>query len=79
MCSSDLDFIRLNQQWIETWFRLEQSDLDTFAHIDDCIIGHGGQIFLAIDDSGQVITKVKLRLKSTHKSSFVRKSHLEPL
>ena len=49
------DFIRLNKQWIETWFRLEQSDLDTFAHIDDNIIGHGGQIFLAIDESRQVV------------------------
>ena len=49
------DFIQLNKQWIETWFRLEQSDLDTFAHIDDNIIGHGGQIFLAIDESRQVV------------------------
>ena len=49
------DFIRLNKQWIETWFRLEKSDLDTFEHIDDSIIGRGGQIFLAIDDSGQVV------------------------
>ena len=49
------DFIRLNKQWIETFFRLEQSDLDTFAHIDDCIIGCGGQIFLAINDSGLVV------------------------
>ena len=49
------DFIRLNKQWIETWFRLEQSDLDTFAHIDDSIIGRGGQIFLAVDESEQVV------------------------
>ena len=45
------DFIRLNKQWIETYFRLEQSDLDTFAHIDDSIIGRGGQIFLAVDEA----------------------------
>ena len=45
------DFIRLNKQWIETYFRLEQSDLDTFAHIDDSIIGRGGQIFLAADEA----------------------------
>lgn len=49
------DFIRLNKQWIETYFRLEQSDVDTFAHIDDSIIGCGGQIFLAVDDDEQVI------------------------
>ena len=45
------DFIRLNKQWIERYFRLEQSDLDTFAHIDDSIIGRGGQIFLAADEA----------------------------
>lgn len=45
------DFIRLNKQWIETYFRLEQSDLDTFAHIDDSIIERGGQIFLAVDEA----------------------------
>jgi hypothetical protein len=28
------DFICLNRQWIETYFRLEGSDLNTFAHID---------------------------------------------
>ena len=49
------DFIRLNKQWIETWFRLEQSDFDTFAHIDESIIGLGGQIFLAVDESGQIV------------------------
>ena len=49
------DFIRLNKQWIETYFRLEQSDLDTFAHIDDSIIGRGGQIFLAINADSQVL------------------------
>jgi N-acetylglutamate synthase-like GNAT family acetyltransferase len=49
------DFIRLNQQWIETFFKLEQSDLDTFAHIEDSIIGRGGQIFFAIDDSERVM------------------------
>ena len=31
------DFIRLNRQWIETYFRLEESDLNTFAHIDTYI------------------------------------------
>ena len=49
------DFIRLNKQWIETYFRLEQSDLNTFTHIDDSIIGNGGQIFLAISVDSQVL------------------------
>lgn len=45
------DFIRLNTEWIETYFRLEESDLRTFANIDNYIIRNGGQIFLAINDS----------------------------
>lgn len=44
------DFIRLNKQWIETYFKLEESDLNTFVHIEEYIIGRGGQIFQAIDD-----------------------------
>ena len=44
------DFIRLNKEWIERFFKLEESDLQTFAHIDSYIIGNGGQIFVAIDD-----------------------------
>lgn len=50
------DFIRLNTEWIKTYFRLEESDLRTFANIDSYIIGNGGQIFLALDDdSGEVV------------------------
>lgn len=32
------DFIRLNTEWIETYFSLEESDLKTFSHIDSYII-----------------------------------------
>lgn len=50
------DFIRLNTEWIESYFRLEESDLKTFENIDSYIIGNGGQIFLAIDSStGEVV------------------------
>ena len=44
------DFIRLNKEWIERFFKLEESDLQTFAHIDSYIIGNGGQIFVAVDN-----------------------------
>jgi N-acetylglutamate synthase-like GNAT family acetyltransferase len=50
------DFIRLNTEWIETYFSLEESDLKTFSHIDSYIIDNGGQIFLALDDNtGEVV------------------------
>lgn len=48
------DFIRLNTEWIETYFRIEESDRKTFAHVDDIIKG-GGQIFIALDDDGRAI------------------------
>ena len=47
------DFIRLNKEWIETYFKIEASDIDTFTHIDD-IVDQGGQIFLAIYN-GEVV------------------------
>lgn len=48
------DFIRLNTEWIETYFRIEESDRKTFTHVDDIISG-GGQIFIALDDDGNAI------------------------
>lgn len=50
-CYKD-DFVRLNREWIERYFSIEQSDLRTFEHIDSYILDKGGQIFLAILTSG---------------------------
>ncbi|MBR1681891.1 MAG: GNAT family N-acetyltransferase [Bacteroidaceae bacterium] len=50
-----LDFIRLNTEWIETYFRLEESDLRTFAQIDDYILRPGGQIFIALNEEGTAV------------------------
>ena len=47
------DFIRLNKEWIETYFTIEASDIETFSHVDD-IIAQGGQIFIALHD-GEVV------------------------
>lgn len=48
------DFIYLNRQWIETYFRIEPSDLDTFSHVED-IVKNGGQIFLALNGDDRVV------------------------
>lgn len=48
------DFIRLNKQWIETYFKLEQSDVETFCNIERKIIDKGGQIFIALKDDKAV-------------------------
>ena len=47
------DFIRLNKEWIESYFKIESSDIETFSHVDE-IVEQGGQIFLAIDN-GEVV------------------------
>lgn len=41
------DFVRLNTQWITTFFRLEESDIHTLENIEEYVIDKGGQIFLA--------------------------------
>ncbi|MBR1838140.1 MAG: GNAT family N-acetyltransferase [Bacteroidaceae bacterium] len=48
------DFERLNREWIERFFRIEESDLYTFSHIDT-ILRDGGQIFFALDGTGHVV------------------------
>ena len=38
------DFIRLNREWIESYFKIEASDIETFSHVDE-IVEQGGQIY----------------------------------
>jgi ribosomal protein S18 acetylase RimI-like enzyme len=48
------DFVRLNKQWIEQYFKLEACDLKTLGDHKGVIIDAGGQIFLAKRD-GKVV------------------------
>ena len=48
------DFIRLNKEWIERYFRLEPSDLKIFNDPEGEILKDGGQIFFAIKDGKAV-------------------------
>ena len=41
------DFIRLNKEWITTYFELEKSDIEILENVKD-IISNGGQIFVAL-------------------------------
>ncbi len=42
-------FARLNQAWIERFFRLEPSDLKTLRDPQGSVLAGGGQIFFALD------------------------------
>jgi DNA-binding MarR family transcriptional regulator/GNAT superfamily N-acetyltransferase len=48
------DFKRLNVEWIERYFRLEEADLKALDHPDEYIIQRGGYILLA-EYQGQVV------------------------
>ena len=42
-------FERLNREWIETYFVVEEADRDAFADPDGKIVAPGGQIFFVVD------------------------------
>lgn len=44
------DFIRLNTDWIKSYFRIEEHDIETFSNVKKSILDGGGEIFFAIDD-----------------------------
>lgn len=48
------DFERLNREWIEAWFALEDADRETFRDPAAKIVAPGGQIFFVVE-AGRVM------------------------
>ena len=48
------EFERLNREWIETWFTLEEADRETFRDPVGKILAPGGQIFFVVE-GGEVL------------------------
>lgn len=71
------DFIRLNRQWIETYFRIEPSDTQTFAHVDD-IVNDGGQIFLALNEKKEVVGCCALKYHQEYHTYELAKMAVSP-
>lgn len=44
------DFVRLNREWIETFFRLEPMDVVQLENPYDAILAVGGEIFFVLDE-----------------------------
>lgn len=56
------DFKRLNVEWIEHWFTIEQADLDVLDDPEGHVLEGGGRIFFAVDDdTGDVVGCVALK------------------
>jgi GNAT superfamily N-acetyltransferase len=56
------DFKRLNVEWIQTYWQLEQTDHQTLDQPHEYILGRGGHIFLALDGEEIVGTCALLRV-----------------
>lgn len=63
------DFVRLNKEWIKTYFKLEKSDFKTFDHVE-YIVQNGGQIFFAIDKDVAAVVGCCALVKRDDKNCF---------
>ncbi len=48
------DFVRLNREWIERYFKIEPCDTETLGHPEETVLAHGGEIFFALADGKAV-------------------------
>ena len=56
------DFKRLNVEWIEHWFAIEQADLDVLDDPEGHVLAGGGRIFFAVDEAtGEAVGCVALK------------------
>ncbi|MCZ6710318.1 MAG: GNAT family N-acetyltransferase [Gammaproteobacteria bacterium] len=58
-------FKRLNVEWIEMHWQLEEADHQSLDHPEEYIIAGGGHIFLALDDGEVVGTCALIRISDT--------------
>lgn len=58
-------FARLNQAWIEQFFRMEESDHTMLRNPQSYILDAGGQIFFALDGDEAVGTVAAARVSDT--------------
>jgi ribosomal protein S18 acetylase RimI-like enzyme len=55
------EFERLNREWIETWFTLEDADRETFRDPSGKIVAPGGQIFFVVEGGNVLGTCAVIR------------------
>ena len=56
------DFKRLNEEWITTWFKMEETDHKSLDHPDDYILSKGGHIFIALYNNEPVGTCALIKM-----------------
>jgi putative acetyltransferase len=55
------DFERLNREWLERWFSIEEVDQLVLGDPEQHLIAGGGQVLLAVADDGTTVGTVALR------------------
>ena len=55
------DFERLNIEWLERWFTVEEFDRVMLGDPEQHILAPGGQVFFADDEAGSALGTVALR------------------
>lgn len=55
------DFARLNIEWIERWFTVEQADVEVLEDPEGRIIAKGGRVLFALDEHGAAVGCVALK------------------
>lgn len=55
------DFARLNLEWLERWFTVEPVDRAVLQDPERHILGHGGHVLFAVDESGRAFGTVALK------------------
>lgn len=71
------DFIRLNENWIKTYFRLEESDIKTLSNPQK-IIDNGGEIYFAVDEASQVVIGCCALIRHTAENWELAKMAVDP-
>jgi putative acetyltransferase len=59
------EFERLNREWIESYFTLEDADRDTFRDPVGRIVAPGGQIFFVVEGERVLATCAVIRHRAT--------------
>ncbi len=56
------DFKSINQQWIEQYFKMEESDYKSLDHPEDYVLANGGAILMAVDGEKAVGTVALIKM-----------------
>lgn len=55
------DFIKLNKEWVERYFSMEEADLEILEHVED-LLKSGAMIFFAMENSQILATCMSMPL-----------------